>query len=78
MENEEYINGVSAASQCGKILDYIKKHGSITSLEAIEDEEIRCMRLASRIHDLKDKGWDIVSRRIKTKSGKYVAQYSLT
>lgn len=41
-------------TQCDAILDYIKTHGEITQLEALQ--EIGCMRLASRISDLKSMG----------------------
>lgn len=44
-------------SQCFQVLKYMEDHGSITSLEAYED--LRIMRLASRIHDLKEMGYDI-------------------
>ena len=43
--------------QCDRVLEYIKIHGSITSLEAIE--QIGVARLASRICDLKKAGWNI-------------------
>ena len=43
--------------QCDRVLQYIKVHGSITSLEAIE--QIGVARLASRICDLKKAGWNI-------------------
>ena len=43
--------------QCDRVLEYIKVHGSITSLEAIE--QIGVARLASRICDLKKAGWNI-------------------
>ena len=44
-------------SQCAQVLRYIEQHGSITSLEAIEDLGI--LRLASRINDLKKLGYPI-------------------
>lgn len=47
----------SRKSQNFQVLQYMEQHGSITSLEAYED--LRIMRLASRIHDLKDLGYDI-------------------
>ena len=43
--------------QCDRVIEYIKSHGSITSLEAIE--QIGVARLASRICDLKKAGWNI-------------------
>ena len=41
-------------SQCKAIIQYMEKHGSITSREAME--KLGCMRLASRISDLKKSG----------------------
>ena len=45
--------------QTEKILDYMRTHGSITPLEAMID--LNCMRLASRISDLKKEGYVIRS-----------------
>lgn len=39
------------------ILLYLKEHGSITALDAIR--EFGCMRLAARISDLRESGYDI-------------------
>lgn len=55
-------------TQCEKVLEYIKKFGSITQLEALRD--IGCMRLASRISDLRYQGIPI-GRRIKTGKNRY-------
>lgn len=52
-------------TQCERIIDYINDFGSITSMEAMQD--LGCMRLASRICDLKRRGYKIVS---KTEKGK--------
>ena len=49
-------------TQCEQIVDYMKQFGSINPLEALAD--IGCMRLASRISDLKKKGYPIISKRI--------------
>ena len=46
-----------------KVLDYMRRYGSITQLEALRD--IGCMRLASRISDLRYQGYAI-GRRMKT------------
>lgn len=48
------------ATQAQRILDYIDQFGSITQLEALKD--LGCMRLASRISDLKRKGYPIISK----------------
>ncbi len=44
-------------TQCEKILKYIEENGSITPLDALR--EFGCMRLASRISDLKRAGYSI-------------------
>lgn len=56
------------ATQCDKVLQYMKTFGSITQLEALSD--IGCMRLASRISDLKAQGCAI-GRRTKTGKNRY-------
>lgn len=52
-------------TQCERILRHLRDFGSISSLEAITEYGI--LRLASRINDLKRKGYPIVS---ETKTGK--------
>ena len=52
-------------TQCDRIIDYIKRFGSITTIEAFTDLGIT--RLASRIHDLTEDGYDIERQ---TESGK--------
>ena len=49
----------SNPTQNERILAYIKEFGSITQLEALRD--LGVMRLASRISDMRKKGWGIVS-----------------
>lgn len=49
----------SNPTQNERILAYIKEFGSITQLEALRD--LGVMRLASRISDMRKKGWRIVS-----------------
>lgn len=57
-------------SQCNRIYEYMKDHGSITSLEAFR--EIGCTRLSARIRDLKDRGIKIDSVKVEvpTRDGK--------
>ena len=55
-------------TQCDRVLEYMRDFGSITPLEAMQD--IGCMRLASRIADLKDQGHPI-GRRMKTSKNRY-------
>ena len=66
-------------TQCEKIVEYMKKHGSITQLQAYVD--IGCVRLPSRIYDLKRKGYGIHREMISVKN-RYgekvpIAKYSL-
>ena len=46
-------------TQNDRIIDYIKRFGSITQLEALQD--LGVMRLASRISDLRKLGYPIIS-----------------
>lgn len=55
-------------TQCDRVLEYMRRFGSITQLEAIRD--IGCMRLASRIADLRDRGYAI-GRRMKQEKNRY-------
>ena len=55
-------------TQCDKVLAYMRQFGSITQLQALQD--IGCMRLASRISDLRQQGVAI-GRRIKTSKNRY-------
>lgn len=56
------------STQCEKVLAYMRQFGSITQLEALSD--IGCMRLASRISDLRQQGYAI-GRRIRTGKNRY-------
>ena len=62
-------------SQCEKILAYINENGSITPLDALR--EFGCMRLASRVNDLKRAGYAIISE-METKINKHgdIVRYS--
>ena len=53
-------------TQCERVLKYIEDFGSITSLQAVQD--LGCMRLASRINDLKRMGFPIRKRSVKAKN----------
>lgn len=74
-ENEEFVNEESNESQCSKILAVLLDGRSITPLEALN--LCGCFRLAARIHDLRDRGNDIITETITTNSGKKVASYRL-
>nr|DAU66711.1 MAG TPA: helix-turn-helix domain protein [Caudoviricetes sp.] len=53
-------------TQCQRIIKYMTDFGSITSLEAMQD--LGCMRLASRICDLKKDGFKIEKNIEKSKN----------
>jgi biotin synthase-like enzyme len=48
----------SKPTQADRVLEYIREFGSITQLEALRD--LGVMRLASRITDLKKRGYNII------------------
>jgi len=68
-------NKKSSASQNAMILAYMQDGNKITSLLALK--LFGCMRLASRICDLRERGYDIKAEKIQVPSGKYVTEYSL-
>lgn len=53
-------------TQGEKIIAYIKEFGSITAFDAYTDLGI--MRLASRIHDLTEQGYDFKRETVKSKN----------
>lgn len=52
-------------TQCERVLNFIREHGSITSLEAAD--HLRIVGLAQRIFELKQKGYPIRCRVEKAK-----------
>ena len=62
-------------TQKEQIVAYLEEHGSITPLEA--EKNLGCMRLASRIWDLREEGYVIEKRLVKgiNRLGK-LAQYA--
>ena len=66
-------------TQCDMIYAFMEAEGSITQRQALRF--CGCARLASRIHDLKKAGHNIISERVKVqmKDGTtaFVARYSL-
>lgn len=53
-------------TQCERIIEYMERFGSITTLEAFADLGIA--RLASRIHDLSQAGYKIDRETVKGKN----------
>lgn len=63
-------------SQCEQILQHLVRQGSITQQES--EDLYNCKRLAARIRDLKDEGYEFEpTELIKLSSGKHVAKYTL-
>ena len=67
----DYFNEPRANTQCGLVLACIRLHGSITDKDALA---FGCRRLASRVHDLNQRGADIIAIR-ETKDGVHFARY---
>ena len=57
-----------AKTQCERVLNYIDEFGSINQMQAMGD--LGCMRLASRISDLKHLGYPI-GKRMKSAKNRY-------
>lgn len=53
-------------TQCDKIIDYIKRYGSITSWQAYADLGIT--QLGARIYNLKERGYLFEKERVNTKN----------
>ena len=62
-------------SQDNAILDYLKRGGSLTPLEALE--KFGCLRLSARAHTLRQRGYNVVSRMVEVSEDKHVAEYSI-
>ena len=61
-------------TQNAKILSHLKRGWKITQDDAYD--RYRVYRLASRIHDLRNEGWDIRTKLID-RNGNTYAQYQL-
>lgn len=53
-------------TQCERIVKYMQDFGSITTLQAFTD--LGCTRLASRVNDLRNQGYDIKSKFVSGKN----------
>ena len=52
----------SKPTQAQRVLDYMREFGGITQLQALGD--LGCMRLASRISELRKQGHNIISETV--------------
>lgn len=62
-------------SQCNLILNHLQSGKSINPMFALN--QFGCYRLGARIYDLKQSGYSIDSRLVKTENGKKYAEYSM-
>jgi len=62
-------------SQNQAILKSLQRGEKLTPIDMLR--RFGSLRASARIHNLRDKGYDIKTEIIKTNSGKRVAQYSL-
>lgn len=73
------MNNNTRPSQADEVYEFMQKHGSITHRQA--EDYIGCMRLASRIYELKKKGRNIIREtvRVKARNGRetYIARYKI-
>lgn len=69
------LNKKESVTQCNMIAEWLEKGYSITSLEALR--MFGCMRLASRIHDLKERGMNIGKKIVTLSNNKRVCEYFL-
>ena len=64
--NRAGVEVVRGMTQCERILRHLEDYGSITSLEAMSEYGI--MRLASRVNDLRKRGYPIVTETVTGKN----------
>lgn len=74
MANENW-NPESSASQASRIASYMMQGNKITPLEALN--LFGSLRLSAIIFVLRERGYKIQVERVKTNTGKWVAQYSI-
>ena len=72
MANENW-NPESSASQASQIADYMMQGNKITPLEALD--LFGSLRLSAIIFVLRERRYKIQVERVKTSTGKWVAQY---
>ena len=68
-------NSKTSKSQNDLILEWMLAGNTITQLEALE--KFGCSRLASRVSDIKARGYLVYSETITLPNGKRVSQYHL-
>lgn len=61
-------------SKCDRIRSWLRSGRAITPVEALN--RFGCMRLAARIHELRQQGLPIITERV-TRNGAHVARYRM-
>lgn len=77
MRFNEILNEDGILSQELSILRRLESGVTMTPIDALNDPEIRCMRLAGRIFELKRMGYQIETLKVETSTGKHCAGYRL-
>jgi len=62
-------------AQATKIILALEDGAELTALDALR--KFDCFRLAARVSDLRNEGYDIRTRMVEIDSGKKIAQYFL-
>jgi hypothetical protein len=60
-------------SQLSQIRAHLQKGNTLTPIEALE--KFGCFRLGARIHNLKERGWDIEKVWIEAKGKRFASYY---
>lgn len=68
-------NQLHTKTQCSRILAWLTRGKRLTQLQAYN--LFGCTRIAARCYDLRQMGYQITGKMIKTRTGKIVKQYSL-
>lgn len=68
-------DSVAGRSQAGLILRHLQSGGTLTALDALD--LFGCNRLAARVADLRNKGYNVKSRWLTLANGKRVSEYYL-
>ena len=66
---------MTAEAQAARILAHLSKGHALTHLDALE--KFDCARLAARIKDLRELGYNIHMEKIEVRSGKRIGSYTL-
>lgn len=64
-------------SQVDAILNRLSRGDALSALDALNDPDIRCMRLSARIGDIERMGYIIEKMTVESPEGKRYARYKL-